>query len=353
MFLLREHLIFDKIYEKLNINDKRNVKTAFEDDAVVAENIKRHDQRNMELICPACVIDTETDKIPWSEDTTAFNRRQLQRIIDTKFPNENLVLRTSLKFWDTISPHQNYDGDKQVMCLQKSTDFESYGELPIRNTDSKIGSIGAGDGKTMYDKIFGGKQWRKFTSIEALNAHFISSHCQNADNPMPERFFRAYNRGQQEMELRTWPMWDYPLHWDSQYRFPVWHELRENLFYIKKAVTENIDLLSNRNDWNTERLLIVIRHKTFRSYQLLMTNIPPLTRKSKNLSYGESQKLFHITALFFLFEQKIVKQSVYNINLNSIQIKNFANILLLYNFFNDYFTIEFGQAFPAFIGWEK
>ena len=353
MFLLREGLIFDKIYQNLNPCDKRKLKIAFKDDPIITANIERKDTKR-DFVCPSCIIDTETDSIPWSEETTALNRRPITRVIDVKYPTEHLVIRTRLQYWRGISPNRNYDGDNSVIRLNKATDyrFELFADTPIVNTDSTIGRIKNGAGKIMFHQIFGSKQYPKFKSKEELEEHFKKCHQPQAVDPKPERFWRAYNRGQQEMELRSWPMWDVPLNLDAQYNFPVWGELRDNLFYVKRIITHNVDLVTQRNDWNSERVNVVMRHKAFRAYLLLMNDIPPLTTRGRNLNLNDSLMLYHITALFHCFEHKIIRQGVYNINLNSTQIKHFANIILLGEFVHEYFSAEFGMKFSDFIGWD-
>ena len=353
-FALKQTIIFDKIYNQLTPADKRNLKEAMSSDQDVMMNIDRSDKRNTQLICPACCIDNETDAIPWADTTTAFNRRPSQRLMEVKYPNENLVIRSQVLPWSNISPNPNFDGDELVIRLVMASEINGakFGEIPIIGTSSKIGQIKAGDGKSLYDAIFANKEIEKFPSIEALNQHFIRCHYQNAVQPKPERLFRAINRGQMEMDLQQWPMWDLPLQNDSQFHFPVWLELRDNLFYVKKEVTRNYDLLNHRTDWNSGRVSLVLRHKTFRAYGLLMNELPALTKKSKNLTLDESRNLYHIKCVFFLLKQKIMEQTIFNLNLNSNQIKVFANIILLNNFLEEYFHAEFGMSFRQFIAWD-
>lgn len=351
---MKQKLIFDKIYRELTTVDKRNFKEAMSCDPEIMSNINNFDKRHKQFICPACLMDTETDKIPWADTTTAFNRRPSQRVMEVKYPNENLVIRSRVVPWSNISLNPNFDSDKLVITLELAAEITGarFGEIPIIGTSSKIGQIREGDGKALYDALFVGKEIEKFKSIEALNRHFILSHNQNAIQPKPERLFRAINRGQMEMDLQQWPMWDLALTNDSQFHFPVWLELRDNKFYMKKEVTENIDLLNHRTDWNSGRVSMVLRHKTFRAYALLMNELPPLTKKSKNLTFEQSFNLYHAKCIFFLFKQKIMEQSIYNLNLNSNQVKIFANIILLDNFLEEYFRAEFGMSFRQFIAWD-
>ena len=148
-FAMKQKIIFEKIYRELTTADKRNLKEAMSSDEDVMMNIDHHDKRHLQLICPACLMDTETDKIPWADTTTAFNRRPSERIMEVKYPNENLVVRSRVVPWSNISLSPNFDGDQLVVKLDLAAEIvgSRFHEIPIIGTSSQIGQIRPGDGK--------------------------------------------------------------------------------------------------------------------------------------------------------------------------------------------------------------
>lgn len=345
--VFREPLTFERIYSRLTPGDKFMFMNAFKHDRVVLNNMIEHDVRNVLLYCPACCLDLHSKRVPWSTD---LDKRNGIRIGEALFDREHLVLTPKVVKWSAISNHEQVEGDYYALSLERSKDPLTE-NVKIPNTRSKIGNIAPGDGKFLYDNLFGNQQFETFKTVDELYAHFRRCHLEGAVEPKPDRVYKVFQRNAGEMELRLFPLWDHPLQKDSEHQFDPWMEIRYHQYYVRSHVTQRPQVQTGRTDWQTARLMTTIRHKAFRAYSMYPLARSPITTQGRYLSAQESRNLFHIKLIFHLLVQKSMTQQLFNLNLNSISLQPIANLVLINDFLEEYWIQEFGLPFENFLNW--
>ena len=119
----------------------------------------------------------------------------------------------------------------------------------------------------------------------------------------------------------------------------------------RKHVTERPVYQLGRTDWANARLMTTCRHKAFRAYILMPQARPPMTSHGRQLTKEHGNKLFQIKMIFHLLVNKSLNQQMFNLNLTSMSMRPFANLVLIDDFLSEAFVQEFGYDFETFIGW--
>ena len=229
--ILRNWISFEKIYENLSPGDKFNFFTAFKNDPVIVKNMQDHDRANLKLFCPACVLDVHSKKVPWC---TPEQKRNGARLGEIEFNREHLVLKPKIVKWATFSTDEKIEGDYYAVRLERAAD-ELIKDIKIQNTRSRIKNIAPGDGKWFFDHIFGDVNFETFTVGELMD-HFERCHVEGASDSKPDRVFKAYSRQRMgEMQLKLYPLWDFPLTKDEEHKFVPWEEIRFHQFYLRNV----------------------------------------------------------------------------------------------------------------------